>query len=415
MKPVQPDIGSGGQAASILIVDDTPANLQVLAGMLKDRGYRVRPVPSGKLALQAAQRDPPDLILLDINMPDMNGYEVCERLKADERLKGIPIIFISALTEPLDKVKAFSTGGVDYLTKPFHMEELHARVETHLKLRQLRRELENTNRRLESINDRMSRDLEAAAKIQKTFLPGIAPDIPGTEFAWVYRPCDELAGDALNIIPLGRGRVGLYILDVSGHGVASALLSVSLSRLLSAPSDPSSILIRDRDVLHSPNLIPPAEVANRLNQLFPFNIATGQFATLIYGVLDVSSGNFCHVCAGHAGPLHLPVAGPAVILENPGFPIGVADEVYVERSFHLAPGDRFYLYSDGLTDAMSPAGENFGDARLLAAIERGRAKPPREGIDMLLNEIGQWQEGGKPQDDISLVAVEVSDAAVRHT
>src|SRR5205807_9876341 len=175
MNPEKPKSGAG-QPASILVVDDTPANLQVLAGMLKNRGYKARPVPSGKLALLAARRDPPDLILLDINMPEMNGYEVCERLKADDMLKGIPVIFISALTEPLDKVKAFSIGGVDYLTKPFHMEELHARVETHLKLRQLRRELENTNRRLESVNDRMSRDLEAAAKIQKTFLPGIAPD-----------------------------------------------------------------------------------------------------------------------------------------------------------------------------------------------------------------------------------------------
>jgi diguanylate cyclase (GGDEF)-like protein len=141
-----------GQSASILVVDDTPANLQVLAGMLKDRGYKVRPVLSGKLALLAAQRDPPDLILLDIHMPEMNGYEVCEHLKADDQLKGIPVIFISALTEQLDKVKAFAIGGVDYLTKPFQMEELHARIETHLKLRRLQIELEESNARLAKAN-----------------------------------------------------------------------------------------------------------------------------------------------------------------------------------------------------------------------------------------------------------------------
>ena len=150
---------SADLAASILAVDDTPANLQVLAGMLKERGYKARPVPSGKLALLAARRDPPDLILLDINMPEMNGYEVCEHLKADDKLKGIPVIFISALTDQLDKVKAFAIGGVDYLTKPFQMEELHARVETHLKLRRLQIELEETNARLAKANDRMSRDL----------------------------------------------------------------------------------------------------------------------------------------------------------------------------------------------------------------------------------------------------------------
>src|SRR5471030_1691191 len=146
-----------GQSADILLVDDAPANLQVLAGMLKDRDYKARPVPSGKLALQAAKAHPPDLILLDINMPEMNGYEVCEHLKADDNLKGIPVIFISALTEQLDKVKAFIVGGVDYLTKPFQMEELHARVETHLKLRRLQIELEETNERLAKANGELRR------------------------------------------------------------------------------------------------------------------------------------------------------------------------------------------------------------------------------------------------------------------
>ena len=159
MNPEKPQ-SVAEQSASILVVDDTPANLQVLAGMLKDRGYKVRPVPSGKLALLAARSDPPDLILLDIHMPEMNGYEVCEHLKADDQLKGIPVIFISALTEQLDKVKAFAIGGVDYLTKPFQMEELHARVETHLKLRRLQIELEESNARLVKANDVLRRKQE---------------------------------------------------------------------------------------------------------------------------------------------------------------------------------------------------------------------------------------------------------------
>src|SRR5271163_4077858 len=178
--PVKPGRGAG-QPASILVVDDTPANLQVLAGMLKDRGYKVRPVPSGKLALLAARRDPPDLILLDINMPEMNGYEVCERLKADDNLKGIPVIFISALTEQLDKVKAFAIGGVDYITKPFQMEELHARVETHLKLRRLQIELEEYSRHLESARERLKLDLELACVVQRGFLPQRMPEVAGYE------------------------------------------------------------------------------------------------------------------------------------------------------------------------------------------------------------------------------------------
>lgn len=410
MNPGKPKTAAG-QPANILVVDDTPANLQVLAGMLKDRGYKVRPVPSGKLALLAAGRDPPDLILLDINMPEMNGYEVCEHLKADDKLRGIPVIFISALTEQLDKVKAFAIGGVDYLTKPFQMEELHARVETHLKLRRLQIELEETNSQLERANGRMSRDLEAAARIQKTFLPCAAPQILGTEFAWHYQPCDELAGDGLNIIPLGDGRVGLYILDVSGHGIASALLSVTMSRVLSPPSDPSSILVRERRVPDELVITPPTEVADRLNRLFPFDMATEQFATLIYGILNAVTGEFCYVSAGHPGPLHLPVGGLPMILKSQGYQIGLAQEAYTEQSIRLAPGDRLYLYSDGVPEAMDPASKQFGDARLLEAIGQRRSESLQEGIASLMGEIARWQGGEKAQDDISILAVEVSVAS----
>ncbi len=395
------------ELASILAVDDTPANLHVLAGMLKARGYRVRPAPSGKLALAAARREPPDLILLDINMPEMNGYEVCEHLKADPVLCKIPVIFISALSEPLDKVKAFATGGVDYLTKPFQMEELDARVETHLKLRRLQVQLEETNERLERANNRMSRDLKAAAKIQQSFLPDAAPGIQGAKFAWGYQPCDELAGDGLNIISLGEGKVGLYVLDVSGHGVSAALLSVTLSRFLSPPSEPTSILIQHRAVTDRPVLTPPAEVANRLNRLFPYDTATEQFATLLYGVLDVSTGDFPHVSAGHPGPIHLPKGEPPRILESLGFPIGLAEEPYAEAGVRLSAGDRLYLYSDGIPDAMNPAGERFGDARMLEAIGRLRDQPLDEGVAALLAEVSRWPGTEKPQDDISILAIEV--------
>jgi two-component system, NtrC family, sensor kinase len=130
---------------NILVVDDTPANLRLLAGILNGKGYKVRPVPSGELALSAARGLPPDLILLDIMMPEMNGYEVCEKIKADERTRDIPVIFISAINDVLDKVKAFAVGGVDYITKPFQMEEVLVRVETHLAMCQLQSKLKQKN------------------------------------------------------------------------------------------------------------------------------------------------------------------------------------------------------------------------------------------------------------------------------
>jgi sigma-B regulation protein RsbU (phosphoserine phosphatase) len=136
-----------------------------------------------------------------------------------------------------------------------------------------------------------------------------------------------------------------------------------------------------------------------------------QFATLLYGVLDVATGEFRHVCAGHAGPLYVPAGGPPVILETPGYPIGMANEPYGEQSCHLATGDRLYLYSDGLADAMSPDGERFGEARLLEAIDRGRTETLRKGVPTLLEEIARWHGGERPVDDISILAVELEVAA----
>jgi two-component system, sensor histidine kinase and response regulator len=146
-------------AANILIVDDMPANVLLLVRMLTDRGYIPHSVLSGPAALQSALETPPDLILLDINMPVMNGFEVCERLKSDVSLKDIPVIFISALNETIDKVKAFRVGGVDYVTKPFQFEEVCSRIEAHLKIRYLQRQLSDQNENLELLVAERTREL----------------------------------------------------------------------------------------------------------------------------------------------------------------------------------------------------------------------------------------------------------------
>ncbi len=160
-------------AGDVLIVDDTPANLRLLYGMLGEQGYKVRLSPNGKLALMNAQAVPPDLILLDINMPGLSGYEVCEQLKADPRTRDIPVIFISALDQTEDKVKAFTLGGVDYVTKPFQVEEVLARVETHLALYTLQRQLAAANAELQEANA----ELEASNADLQAFAHTVAHDL----------------------------------------------------------------------------------------------------------------------------------------------------------------------------------------------------------------------------------------------
>jgi serine phosphatase RsbU (regulator of sigma subunit)/PAS domain-containing protein len=258
---------------------------------------------------------------------------------------------------------------------------------------------------LAAANRRMSQDLHAAMRIQEAFLPIDTVRIPGMEFAWVYRPCDELAGDGLNVVMLDDRHVGLYVLDVSGHGVAAALLSVTISRLLSSSADHSSILIR-RGAASSASITPPAEVAAHLNRLFPFDSVTSQFATLVYGVLDLTTGEFRYVSAGHPGPIHVRVTGISSVLKSDGFPIGVAEEDYSERSVRLEKGDRLFLYSDGVFEAVNATGEQFGSSRLERSIDASRDRPIRESVQAVLKQVECWQGVITSTDDLSMLAVE---------
>ncbi len=200
----------------------------------------------------------------------------------------------------------------------------------------------------------------------------------------------------------------LYVFDVSGHGVASALLSVSLSRVLSPPSDPSSVL---RPAAGGDRIAAPTEVAGQLNRMFPFDESTEQYFTMVYGVLDVASGQFRYVSAGHPGVAHVPSSGRGRIVENRGFPIGLAEQPYEEQVLAMAPGDRLYLYSDGIPEAMDADGTVFGGERMLLALEEGRGEPLDRAVARLLEGIRQWSGTAGLRDDVSLVAVEFLGAA----
>ncbi len=383
---------AAGQPASILIVDDTAANLQVLAGMLKERGYKVRPAPSGKLALLAAGRDPPDLILLDINMPEMNGYEVCERLKADDKLQGIPVIFISALTEQLDKVKAFAFGGVDYITKPFQMEELHARVETHLKLRRMQIDLEAYSHCLELARERLKLDLELARVVQRGFLPLRLPEVSGYEFFAHYEPASEVGGDYYDFIPLPAQRVATLLGDVAGKGVAAALLMAKLG------ADARFCILTEAGL---------AVAVTRLNSLMIRAGIADRFVSLLAAILDPASHTVTLVNAGHPSPLIYRRAArtveEAICTEATGLPLGVDDGFeYTSCQVSLEPGDCLLAFTDGVTEAMDVNDVQLHTQGLYAAV-RGETWSPAALGARVVKVVQEFAAGRGQHDDIALV------------
>lgn len=413
MSTAQTTSNSGGVQAPgdaserILMVDDDTTNLQVLQETLKDLGYPLLAARSGEQALTVATKARPTLILLDIMMPGIDGYETLRRLKSDPETASIAVIFLSALDEVSDKVKGFGLGAVDYISKPFNPDEVIARVETHLKIRRLERGLARKNRDLEAANQRMLRDLEAAARVQQSFLPKASPRNEHAQFAWGYQPCEELGGDSLNVFAFDEQRVGMYVVDVCGHGVPSSLLAVTIARSLSLDGT-SSLLTGPGEEPGDVNIVSPARVAERLNELFPMDMATSLYFTFMYGVLDTATGEFRFVAAGHPGPLVVRADGAVSVEEVAGQPVGLLPHAsYEESRLQLQPGDRLYMFTDGLTEQKNAAGEEFGVARLPQVAAQSRAVGLEQSVSALIEAVVGWAGSDGVRDDVAVLAAEV--------
>ncbi len=392
---------------AILLVDDDPTNLQMLVSTLEQLGHRLLVAKNGPTALAIARKAHPDIILLDIVMEGMDGFEVCEQLKSRAETSDIPVLFLSALDRVEEKVRGLGLGAVDYISKPFQPEEVVARVETHLTIHRLRQRLEHANRDLAAANQRMKRDLEAAADVQRSLLPDSPERVEHVRFAWRYRPCDELAGDSLNLLRLDRRRIGLYVLDVAGHGVPAALLSVAVTRSLTPRAD-ASCLVTDLDpAAERPIPVAPGEVLRRLNVLYPMGASAALYFTIVYGILDLDTRCFTFASAGHPGPIVLR-GGEAEVRGSTGTPIGIVEEAeFGQIEIPLEAADRVYLYSDGLYEERNAVAEQYGAARLReAAIERAGV-PLDDSVEALVEDVLRWRGEPRLSDDVALIGLEV--------
>jgi sigma-B regulation protein RsbU (phosphoserine phosphatase) len=398
--------------AHLLIVDDEELNRDGLARRLQRHDYEITLAKSGREGIELLGGRRFDLVLLDIMMPGMNGLEVLKFLRRVDSLIDLPIIMVTAKGESEDVVEALELGANDYVTKPLDFPVVLARIRTQLALRRavvqvkdLEAKLDAHNKELQAAaNDRaaadewLNRDLEAAAAIQRALLPTLPPELPGARFAWAFEPCSQLAGDYLNVFRLDDRHVGLCVLDVSGQGVAAALLSVAASHLLARVAGGSGAAIA-----------PPAEVATRLGRELVGEVTAGHTLSLLYGVLALDSGEFRFVSAGHPGPVHLTEGMPARRLEASGFPVGVGAAQYKEHALSLNLGDRLILYSDGLSGVRNVEGEHFGTGRLLASLEETRRLPLADQLSGLVRAVEGWRGEVPRYDDTSVLVVERTD------
>jgi phosphoserine phosphatase RsbU/P len=403
----------------ILVVDDNPENRDVLSRRLLRHRYQVLLAADGPTALRLITETACDLVLLDVMMPGMNGLEVLRKIRETQSPTKLPVIMATAKDQSEDIVQALNLGANDYVTKPLDFIVLLARIKTQLTLKksmeevlalQLRlsennRELEAANTRLTATNDRICRDLRAAARVQEAFLPNSYRRTPSLDFAWVFEPCDQLAGDFLNICPLDEENVAFYVLDVSGHGVAASLLAMAAARALSSSQDPDSLLTRLSADTGRLEPSAPAQVAERLNQKFAWDANTEQYLTIFYAIVNAKSRVLTYASAGHPGAILVKPREPAVILDQGGLPISLGVD-YKEYSVVLKPGERVYLYSDGVTEAMSPVRELFGQERLLKCLEKLADVPLPMSISHLMEEIHLWRGDAPIGDDVSIVALE---------
>jgi len=269
-------------------------------------------------------------------------------------------------------------------------------------------QLESLNSKLSELNGRMTRDLHAAAKVQQSLLPNEPLEIPEVAISWNYTPCEELAGDFLNYAKLDDNTLALYVVDVSGHGAASALLAVAIGRVLSSVVSATSLLVRLDPFTGKKVVTAPATVVGELNCRFQMESQGGLHFTILYGLLDLRTKLFRYACGGHPQPVHQPKGESARFADGDGLAVGWVDDVeFDEFTLQLNVGDRMTLYSDGVPEAMDADLEQLTNRRMLAELDSTRNSSLSEQVSHLRAVVEQWCTPKGPLDDVSILAIEI--------
>ena len=380
----------------ILVVDDDEINIKILQIQLEAKGYVVLTATSGSAALELVESNPPDLILLDIQMPRMDGFEVCQRIRAEESTQFVPVVMVTALKDTADRIHAIQAGADDFISKPFDGHEIVARVSSLLRIKEYRNKLEEHNARLKG-------ELEMARQVQEILIPqnGLA-DLAGFQIVSHSTPEIEVGGDFFDFWEIDHGRLGIFISDVMGHGVSAALVAVFMKTVVGE--------IRDR-IGNDPGLL-----LTTLNARFNNTISSQMFmfATAFYAVIDLPNETISCANAGHPYPFLIHrYHGTCEFLSETiaGKGLGLLpDSIYETADYDFNRCSRMLLYTDGTYEVKNPHREEFGTQRLEETIVQETGESGLALVNRLLGSIERFKNGNPTDDDLTFVAVDVAES-----
>jgi len=386
-------------SSKILIVDDG-FDRKIISNILHREGYEVFEAEDGAEGLKLCLETLPDLVLLDINMPRLDGYGLCSLLRQNQKTVNIPVIFLTSLDESQDKIIGLEMGAVDYITKPYDIGEVTARIKNQLKIYTLTKDLMRANSELMEKQAQLDADLKAAALIQKSLLPSNLLTIKNIDLDWRFYPCDLIGGDIFNILRVDKDHVAFYMIDVSGHGVPAALVTVSITQTLHYHMENYINLKCD-----CPNnyVLNPSDLLLTLDKEYPME-RFDKYFTMIYMVLNIRNGDLIYSNAAHPPPVLLTSQGEMKLLEEGGSIIGLGGNIpFFEGKINLKSGDKIILYTDGLIEYHNTEGIFFGEEEFFKFLNNYIHQPINKLTDQLFKVLKQFGNGASLRDDVSFL------------
>lgn len=407
-------------ALTVLIVDDSKSYRFLMASMLTKFGFSVKEAEDGKQALQLIKEHSIHIVISDWEMPVMDGLELCRAIRSGDFGHYIYVILVTARQSTDDLVAGLESGADDFLSKPVNQSQLRARLHAAERVLSLESALAARNEKLTYAYQQIESDLQAAAKIQHSILPLHNLDLGGFEADWLFLPSAYVSGDVLNYFLLGEQHIAFFSVDVAGHGVSAAMLSLAVAREFFTGRISSNFLL-DQDTDGNMRPVAPHRVVSELNRRFCLdNDEIFSYYTLIYGIIDNKTGQGALCQAGHPTPIIVRANGELSVAGYGGFPVGLfPDADYQDCPFTLNRGDRLYLYSDGVSECENSHQELYGEQRLQELLSDCLALPKNQVFEHVEKALTLWCnkthehlpgseiKGSQPfADDISLMVIE---------